>query len=191
MLGFLLSKITAGVSMTVKNNDVDTDNKQRVNILADKQDPDNQGAKVRFPPPLVFIIMMVLAYVAEQYYPSGIALPQVLKVLAQVLMLLGLLMLVHLLLIFKRKHTSIEPWGPASCIITTGYYRYSRNPIYMIFCIYPLGLGTILDSLWVMLSVIPSCVGVYYIAIKAEERYLRARFPKVYGEYCQRVRRWC
>lgn len=174
--------------MTIKNNDADTD---RAKTLGDNQGAHNQGARVKFPPPLVFIIMIGLAYVAELYYPSGITLPTVVKVLAQLLMLLGLLMLVHLLLIFKRNRTSIEPWGTASCIITSGYYRYSRNPIYVIFCLYPLGLGVVLDSLWVIFSVIPSCVGVYYIAIKPEERYLRARFPKAYGEYCQRVRRWC
>lgn len=151
---------------------------------------DSKGAKVKFPPPLIFVSFMALAYWVGSFYPVHFPSPEWLKFIAALLMIMGFATLLHILFIFKRKQTAIEPWQPTSVIISHSYYRYSRNPIYLIFCIYPIGLGCILESLWLMLSVVPACFAVYFIAIKAEERYLHQKFPKEYGGYCRRVRRW-
>ncbi|QYK00437.1 methyltransferase family protein [Shewanella psychrotolerans] len=151
---------------------------------------DSKGARVKFPPPLIFISFMALFYWGGHFYPISLPSPDWLKLIAAVLMTLGGGVLLHILFIFKRQQTAIEPWKPTSVIISHGYYRYSRNPIYLIFCLYPLGLGCMLESLWLMVSVVPACSAIYLVAIKPEERYLQQKFPKEYGEYCRRVRRW-
>ncbi|QYJ87189.1 isoprenylcysteine carboxylmethyltransferase family protein [Shewanella mesophila] len=151
---------------------------------------DRKGAQVKFPPPLIFVSFMALAYWMGSFYPITFSSPEWLKFIAAFLMVMGFAILLHILFIFKRQQTAIEPWQPTSVIISHGYYRYSRNPIYLIFCLYPIGLGCMLGSLWLIVSLVPACIAVYLIAIKAEERYLHQKFPQEYGEYCLRVRRW-
>ncbi|MCJ8304221.1 isoprenylcysteine carboxylmethyltransferase family protein, partial [Shewanella sp.] len=90
----------------------------------------------------------------------------------------------------KRVKTNIEPWKPTTKIISTGIYAYSRNPIYLAFCTIPLGLGLFFSHIWLMLSVIPACISVYYLAIRPEEAYLTEKFGDEYLAYRSRVRRW-
>ena len=91
---------------------------------------------------------------------------------------------------FKRAGTAIEPWKPTSNIVTTGFYAWSRNPIYTGFCVFNIGLGISLNNLWVFLSFIPGAVLVYFIAIVREEAYLEEKFGEEYLAYKRQVRRW-
>ncbi|MCG9739946.1 isoprenylcysteine carboxylmethyltransferase family protein [Shewanella insulae] len=151
---------------------------------------DSKGPSVKVPPPLIFILSMAAAFGLEQLYPLAQAAHPLGQLMGGVLLLASCLVLVHLLVIFRRRQTAIEPWKPTSSIITSGYYGYSRNPIYVAFCGFPIGLGLLLASPWLLLSTLPACLGVYWLAIRREEAYLLAKFPKEYGAYLSSVRRW-
>ncbi len=153
-------------------------------------DTDSKGASVRVPPPLIFIISMGLALALEWHYPMGLTSHPIGQIAGAALLLATSLVLLHIMLIFRRRQTAIEPWKPTSSIITSGYYRFSRNPIYVAFCGFPIGLGLLLASPWLLLSTLPACFGVYWLAIRREEAYLLAKFPKEYGAYLKSVRRW-
>lgn len=151
---------------------------------------DSKGASVKVPPPLIFILSMLAALGCEKLFPLALPTHPIGQVAGVALLVTTTLVLLHILLIFKRRQTAIEPWKPTSNIITSGYYGYSRNPIYVAFCGYPLGLGLLLASPWLVLSILPACIGVYWLAIRREEAYLLAKFPKEYGAYLKSVRRW-
>ena len=91
---------------------------------------------------------------------------------------------------FIKAKTHIEPWQPASQLITTGLYRYSRNPIYLTFFIFTLCLGLILSKLWIMLMAIPALWVMNTYVIAKEEAYLEATFLDKYTKYKREVRRW-
>nr|WP_275658915.1 isoprenylcysteine carboxylmethyltransferase family protein [Shewanella sp. Isolate11] len=139
---------------------------------------------------MIFILWMLTAYAIEQWLPSGLVIAESIKQVAVILMLIAALLLLHMLLMFKRQQTAVEPWKPTTHIITSGYYRFSRNPIYLTFCFYPVGLGCIESSWWLISSFLPACFTVYHLAIKREERYLQQKFPQDYAQYCNKVRRW-
>lgn len=151
---------------------------------------DSRGAGVRIPPPLVFIFFILCGLGLGTLYPLDIHFPALLTYLGAAMSVLGLMVLLYLATLFKRVKTNIEPWKPTSKIISTGIYAYSRNPIYLAFCTIPLGLGLFFSHIWLMLSVIPACIGVYYLAIRAEEAYLTEKFGDEYLAYRSRVRRW-
>lgn len=44
---------------------------------------------------------------------------------------------------YKKNETEIKPTKTTSKIITSGLYKYSRNPVYIIACTDPIGLGFI------------------------------------------------
>ena len=61
--------------------------------------------------------------------------------------------------LFKRYETEIDPWKTTSKIITTGPYKYSRNPVYIFACGVPIGLGIVFDTYWVLFAfVLNYCV---------------------------------
>ena len=122
---------------------------------------DKKGPGVTFPPPLVYVLWMVL----------------------------GIFFLIYVSRIFKKSETSIEPWKPTKNIIPTGVYGWSRNPIYLGFNLFPIGMGIFFDILWVLLSFLPAAFSLYHIAIKKEEACLEAKFGDEYLNYKNKVRR--
>ena len=91
---------------------------------------------------------------------------------------------------FRRLGTAVEPWKPSTVLATDGLYRFSRNPIYLGFAITYVGLAVAMDSVLVLLLLIPCLWVVDRFVIAREERYLSARFGADYDAYRARVRRW-
>lgn len=151
---------------------------------------DRKGAAVKFPPPVIFLISMALAFGLHTVFPINMGLPIVAQYLGGLIILSALVLVFYISQIFSRLKTSIEPWKPTTAIISTGIYAYSRNPIYVAFCLVPVGLGLIMNSVWLLLSFLPAAFLVYVIAIKKEEFYLEEKFGEEYLAYKARVRRW-
>ena len=91
---------------------------------------------------------------------------------------------------FRRIGTAVEPWKPSTVLATDGLYRFSRNPIYLGFAITYAGLAVAMDSVLVLLLLIPCLWVVDRLVIRREERYLAAKFGADYDAYRVRVRRW-
>jgi protein-S-isoprenylcysteine O-methyltransferase Ste14 len=91
---------------------------------------------------------------------------------------------------FRQAKTHLEPWKPTSSIIQQGVYRYSRNPIYLAYCIATLGVGMILNSWWVIGAILPLVYLLQHFVIALEETYLQQKFGDEYLAYQKTVRRW-
>jgi len=94
---------------------------------------------------------------------------------------------------FLAARTTVNPHSidQASSLVTTGVYRFTRNPMY-------LGLLAFLISwsLWLG-SLIALLVGPFFfvliltrLQILPEERMLTAKFGGEFEDYCRNVRRW-
>lgn len=77
-----------------------------------------------------------------------------------------------------------------SALITTGPFRYSRNPAYVAMAIMVAGLSVTMNNLWLAIMILPACLSVYWFCIRKEETYLEATFGADYVEYRRSVRRW-
>lgn len=92
---------------------------------------------------------------------------------------------------FARKgRGTLAPVDPPKHLVTSGLYRYSRNPMY-------LGvLTTLLGELTLAWSVaFLEYIGLFFILVNVwiviyEEPTLRRLFGQEYEEYCRRVGRW-
>jgi len=151
---------------------------------------DKKGPAVKFPPPLIFLGALLFAYAIQLQLPISLGITQITKYPGLAIVATGVFVLLLSLISFLRAKTSIEPWKPTTHIITTGLYAYSRNPIYAAFCLINIGLGLVINSLWVLLSFLPAAILVYYIAIRREEAYLETKFGSQYLRYKLKVRRW-
>ena len=86
--------------------------------------------------------------------------------------------------------TPIPGNRPTTTIVRTGPYRFSRNPIYLAFSLVQLGLSLWVNSLALLITLIPAVALMWLVVIPREERYLEARFPSEYPPYKASVRRW-
>jgi len=150
----------------------------------------DQGPAVKVPPPLIFGLFILLALMLNRWLPMSIVDFISLKYIGWGLCTISLLLAGGAVVQFVLAGTHIEPWKPANSLIYSGFFRYSRNPIYLAFVLFTLGLGLLLNNLWVWLSLCPSILLLQRFVITKEERYLTERFGRDYTEYCQKVRRW-
>ncbi len=95
-------------------------------------------------------------------------------------------------LAFGRASTTVNPTQPgtASVMVTTGIYRFSRNPMYVGFALVLVGWACFVANLVAMLLVLAFVVYLNRFQIEPEERVLSARFGDEYRTYLRAVRRW-
>lgn len=149
---------------------------------------DNPGVKI--PPPVIFIGLGLYGLSIHYLKPLTISGPSWLLYLGILFLIGSFLGFGYMVNFFKKKETEIKPTKTTSKIITSGLYKYSRNPVYLILCAAPIGIGLIFQTYWAMLSFIPSLIIVYFTAVKKEEKYLEKKFGKEYLDYKKKVRRW-
>jgi protein-S-isoprenylcysteine O-methyltransferase Ste14 len=74
-------------------------------------------------------------------------------------------------------------------VTTTGPYAYTRNPLYVGSLIVAAGFALAARNAWVVVLMAVLFMAIYVPVVRAEEAYLRSRFPE-YAEYAQRVPRF-
>jgi protein-S-isoprenylcysteine O-methyltransferase Ste14 len=79
---------------------------------------------------------------------------------------------------------------PTTVLVRTGPYRFSRNPIYLAFSIFQLGIVSWVNSVWLLPTLIAAVALMVSIVIPRERRYLERRFGADYLDYKRSVRRW-
>ena len=90
----------------------------------------------------------------------------------------------------EARGTDPIPFNPSTRIVAHGLYRFTRNPMYIGFALWTLGLAILVDSAWMLLAGPIGLVLIDRIVITREERYLERKFGKEYLNYKRRVRRW-
>ena len=149
-----------------------------------------KGAAVKFPPPAIFVLLIIAGWGLQNLLPLPMGIPEAFQPVGIAITIFGVTIAILVNGTFKRVGTAIEPWKPTTSIITTGFYAWSRNPIYVGFCLFNIGIGISTNNLWILLSCIPGAILVYYIAIAKEEVYLEEKFGQEYLDYKAKVRRW-
>lgn len=90
----------------------------------------------------------------------------------------------------RKAGTPVPGNRPTTTIVPRGPYRFSRNPIYLAFTLFQVGLAAGVNSLGLLLALLPALALMALVVIPREERYLEARFPAEYPPYKRAVRRW-
>jgi protein-S-isoprenylcysteine O-methyltransferase Ste14 len=153
---------------------------------------DRDGAAVRVPPPLVYLGAVVAGVLVHWLWlPARLTLPPGARVaLTAVVALLGLSLMGGAIRLFRRSGQDPKPWEPTPEIISTGVYRFTRNPMYVGMALLQIAIGIGLANGWVLALVPFVLVLVYGTAVRHEEAYLERKFGETYASYKRSVRRW-
>ncbi len=155
-------------------------------------DSENDGAAVRFSPPLVYLIALIVGALVHGYvapWHVGLAFG-VRMVVAVASAGLGVGLMGAAMGTFKSTGQNPKPWLPTPEIISTGVYRFTRNPMYVGMALVQVALGVGFANAWIVALVPLALIAVYLIAVRHEEVYLERQFGETYTAYKRSVRRW-
>ena len=154
-------------------------------------DAERDGATVVVPPPLVFLAAIVVALLIHWGWPQDAWVEAPLRyVVGAVAVLSSGWLLSGAIRQFKRMNQDPKPWRPTPAITDEGPYRLTRNPMYLGFVAFTVGLGFLLNNGWFVLAALLAAAAVQRTAIVHEEAYLERKFGEAYRAYKRRVRRW-
>ena len=91
---------------------------------------------------------------------------------------------------FRIAGTHVEPWKPATALVTDGVFGWLRNPMYVGLTLILAGLSVLLASDWMLVMTIVFVPVIHFGVVKREERYLEAKFGDAYRAYKARVPRY-
>ena len=141
-------------------------------------------------PPLVYLGSVGLGLLVHFFWPVRL-LPAPINVpLGVVLVLVAGALFISSVRAFRKAGTPVPGNRPTTIIVRAGPYRFSRNPIYVAFTLLQVGLAAWVDSLGLLVTLVPALALMSLVVVPREERYLEARFPSEYLPYKREVRRW-
>jgi protein-S-isoprenylcysteine O-methyltransferase Ste14 len=146
---------------------------------------------VRFPPPLIYVIALLISWLLNHLVQIRVGGPPLTWVCGGALILAGVVLALFARFEFARAGTSVMPILPTTALVTTGPFRLSRNPMYVSLTLMYLGIGIVLNMIvWALVLLVLVLLMMHIYVIAREERYLERIFGQEYLEYKSRVRRW-
>ena len=106
------------------------------------------------------------------------------------LFLAGIFLAAWSLRTFRKARTQVLTSQPASTVVTTGPYAFSRNPIYVGMFLGLTGFAIGFNTLWFLVVLVAMYFVIRFGVIAREESYLERKFGARYLDYKKQVRRW-
>jgi protein-S-isoprenylcysteine O-methyltransferase Ste14 len=141
-------------------------------------------------PPFVYLGAIALGLLMHFAWPVRLVSRAVSMPLGGAVVLVAVALFLYAVRTFRTAGTPIPGNRPTTTIVRTGPYRYSRNPIYLSFSLLQFGVAFWVNSLWLLVTLIPAVALMSFVVIPREEQYLETRFPSDYLPYKASVRRW-
>lgn len=152
---------------------------------------ERDGVDVRIPPPVLYLVAVVLGVVLHWLCAFGFARGSSLRIALGVAVICGgVAILGSAFSVFHRIGQHPDARKPTPTIARDGPYRFTRNPMYLGGSLIQLGLGVALGNAWIVLLLVPTVALIHYRAILPEERYLEGKFGDEYTSFKASVRRW-
>ena len=150
----------------------------------------NDTAGVIAPPPLIYLAGLVIGLALDALAPTPFLPRSPAVALGAVLIVIAVSLLVWGVRVMRRAGTSEKTSVPTTALVTSGPFRFSRNPLYVSLTLCYLGIAVAARSLWALALLIVVLIVMRYGVIGREERYLERKFGAEYLRYKERVRRW-
>ena len=146
--------------------------------------------KLRITPDGCFIFAIALSLFVNATVPLWKFIPYPYSLLGILPIVVGTLLVYVTQFILMKKKTSIKPFERPAVLLTSGPFKWSRNPIYGGMTLMLLGLVTMLGSLSPFVFPFLFAVFIHRCIIPAEEQRMEKQFGQQYLNYKAAVRRW-
>ncbi len=92
--------------------------------------------------------------------------------------------------IFRYHNEDPNPTTVTDSLITTGIFKYIRNPMYLALSLFQFGIGLALSFIHISLMTFLTVIVLHFFVVLKEENYLRIKFGSKYKAYLNSSRRW-
>ena len=148
--------------------------------------------ELKVPPPVVALFMAGLSWLASRAAPTlGFVLPhRNAIVLASIVT--GVCVATLGVASFRRARTTLNPLKPekSSALVTSGIYRYTRNPMYLGLLLVLFGWASFLANVLAFVFLPVFILYMNRFQIEPEERVLASVFRQEFTACQSKVRRW-
>jgi protein-S-isoprenylcysteine O-methyltransferase Ste14 len=146
---------------------------------------------LRLPPPIWALVYVVIA-VGVSYFIGGPRITGWPIIWLGILLIVGAIALMaSAIWLFRREGTEIDPNSSTNRkLVTTGPYRFTRNPMYLGWAIVTLGLACLIATWPMFLVPIAFFATMNWAQIPFEEAKMRRQFGEAFDAYTRGVRRW-
>lgn len=148
--------------------------------------------ELKIPPPAQFIITAAAMFSVSKTIPSLKFVLSGSTGLAIGLGVVGLSSAIMGVTQFKKAQTTPNPKeiDRATSLVTSGIYRYTRNPMYLGLTLILLGWALYLSHFLAFILIPIFMMYISRFQIQPEERMLTKKFGQAYQNYRSKVRRW-
>jgi protein-S-isoprenylcysteine O-methyltransferase Ste14 len=144
-------------------------------------------------PPLLLVLLFGVAMWFVSHVTPNLSLPNIVRlIVCALLAAAGIIVVVSGFLSFRRVGTTVNPTTPeaSTSLVTTGIFRFTRNPMYVGMLLWLAALGSWLANPYSFAACGLFVLYMNRFQIGPEERALETLFGDSYRAYCARVRRW-
>ena len=142
--------------------------------------------KITFPP-IILLASFVLQITLLFFFPISIDL----SFLLGLILIISGISLVFVSFRFMRKmKTTFIPDGTPEVLISSGPFRFSRNPIYLGMLSILVGVAFLMSSLSAIIIAFVFGIIINFTWIAHEEKKLHELFSEDWENYSSKVRRW-
>jgi len=141
-------------------------------------------------PPIYFFVSLMVMIALHYLAPIHQLLSTPLRYVGVPLVVGGICVAALAAGMFSRAGTPVVPFEKSTVVVTSGLFRFSRNPMYLGMVMALVGMALLLGS---AASFVPIPIFVWLIQyqfISREEEFLEELFGKEYLVYKGKVRRW-
>jgi protein-S-isoprenylcysteine O-methyltransferase Ste14 len=149
---------------------------------------DNPGVIAR--PPVLYGGAFLVVLALRWFWPMPIAGPAVIPWLGLPMLAVGIGVAVWGRRALQAGATNVDPMLPTTAIVTSGPFRFSRNPLYLALTLIYFGLTLLFKTWWGLALLVPLLIVMHRGVVMREERYLMHKFGETYRQYRSKVRRY-
>ena len=145
----------------------------------------------KFPfPPGIPAVGLLLGWLLGKLWAFPLPLPAWMRWIEWPLFVLAPSIAIWAVVTFRRHDTVVDPRGKVVTIVSSGPYRYTRNPMYVALMLLYIAGALAIGNGWVAILLVPVFLALNYGVIVPEEKYLGSTFGEQYVQYQSHVRRW-
>ena len=151
-----------------------------------------RALETKIPPPIAMALLGAIVWVVARRLP-GFSFPLPFAGgLGVAVALVGVWLNLYPKRAFRRAGTTVNPLTPGSAtqLVTSGIYRYTRNPMYLGHSVILLGWSVNLHNAAALTAIPIFMMYIWRFQILPEERLLSVRFQDEYVAFCRQVPRW-
>jgi len=148
--------------------------------------------ELKVPPPIIALLVGLSMWLVARFIPAFAFASAWHTTLAIGLVAAGMLFALAAIVSFFRVRTTVNPHRPhaTSTMVTSGVYRFSRNPMYLGVLLVLSGWAIWLSNLLAISLLAAFVAYIHRFQILPEERILLAKFSSDFVAYKASVRRW-